>query len=187
MKKTIISVVGDARIEEEGKKHKLALNLGKKLIDTGKYRILTGGGGVIMKAVCAGARQSERYQEGDTIAISPGGDLDSANQLSDIIIPTNLGNYRNFIVANSQAVIGIGGGAGTLTELAMAWKLKRLVIGYQVAGWSGKLAGKQIDDRVRYQEVEDKVFSVERAGEVIEILNQYLEKYIDVQPHNFSL
>ena len=100
-----------------------------------------------------------------------------ANQFSDVVTPINLGNYRNFIVANLQGVIGIGGGAGTLTEMAMAWKLKKLVIGYQVDGWSGKLANTRIDGRVRYEQFKDKVFGVSRAEEVIEILAQYLENY----------
>jgi hypothetical protein len=45
----------------------------------------------------------------------------------------------------ADAVVGIGGGAGTLTELAMAWQLGKIVVGLAVEGWSKKLAGQPID------------------------------------------
>src|SRR6185503_10528984 len=84
--------------------------------------------------------------EGDVIGILPSGDRETANPFVDIVIPTNMGYARNvLVVSTADAVVGVGGGAGTLTELAMAWQLGRIVIGLDVEGWSRKLAGEKID------------------------------------------
>jgi uncharacterized protein (TIGR00725 family) len=54
------------------------------------------------------------YREGDTIAVLPGEDPAAASPHADIVICTGLGSYRNGIVGRSNAVIAVGGGAGTL-------------------------------------------------------------------------
>jgi uncharacterized protein (TIGR00725 family) len=54
------------------------------------------------------------YREGDTIAILPGEDPAAASPHADIVICTGLGSYRNGIVGRSDAVVAVGGGAGTL-------------------------------------------------------------------------
>jgi len=51
------------------------------------------------------------------------------------------------IVTMADAVVAVGGGAGTLTEMAMAWQLGRIVVGLDVDGWSKKLGGSPIDDQ----------------------------------------
>lgn len=82
------------------------------------------------------------------------------------------------LVANSDAVIAVGGGAGTLSEIAFAWSLKRLVLGYRMDGWSGKLAGTRIDSRSRYPNLpDDQVYPVDNADEVIRYLAELLPKY----------
>lgn len=54
------------------------------------------------------------YREGDTIAILPGEDPSAASRHADIVICTGLGSYRNGIVGRADAVVAVGGGAGTL-------------------------------------------------------------------------
>lgn len=54
------------------------------------------------------------FREGDTIAILPGEDPAAASEHADIVICTGLGSYRNGIVGRSNAVVAVGGGAGTL-------------------------------------------------------------------------
>ena len=71
----------------------------------------------------------------------PSFDAETANAYADIAIPTGIDMMRNALVANADAVIGIGGGAGTMCEFAFAWSLKRLIIAYRNSGgWSEKLA-----------------------------------------------
>ena len=67
-----------------------------------------------MEAACRGAKS----ENGITIGIMPF-ERDEANKYIDIAIPTNIGNVRNFIVANTgDAVIAIGGRWGTLNEIS---------------------------------------------------------------------
>lgn len=178
MLRDIVSVAGDASIEKGGKKERLAFELGKALIDAG-YRVQTGGLGGVMEAVCRGAKSSEKYRDGDIIALVPSFDATQVNEYADIVIPTGLDVMRNAMVANACAVIALGGGAGTLTEMGFAWTFRRLLIAYEnVEGWSAKLAGTKLDDRMRYPDIpEDKVYGVSNASEAVTYLDKYIKKY----------
>ena len=105
---------------ENSDKFNIAFEIGKALIDNG-YRIQTGGLGGVMRAACYGAKSSEKYKEGDIIALVPSFDINEVNEFADIVIPTGLDVMRNALVANASAVVAIGGGAGTLSEMAFAW------------------------------------------------------------------
>ena len=122
--KKLISIVGDSIIEKGGDKYKAAFSMGKALVDNG-YRVASGGLGGVMAAAFEGAHASEFYTDGDTVAILPMFNRQQANNSADIVIATGLDVYRNVIVANSDAVIAIGGGAGTLTEVCNAGRLER--------------------------------------------------------------
>uniref|UniRef100_A0A383W1U2 LSDAT prokaryote domain-containing protein n=1 Tax=Tetradesmus obliquus TaxID=3088 RepID=A0A383W1U2_TETOB len=102
----------------------------------------------VMDAAMKGARSSSRYSEGDTIAVLPGEDPAAASSHADIVICTGFGSYRNGVMGRADAVIAVGGGAGTLQEICTAWKARRPVV--VMAGASGAtsaLAGKCIDGR----------------------------------------
>ena len=120
--------------------------LSTRLVDEG-YRILTGGLGSLQKEVHSGAKLSTSSTGGDTIALLPGCDPEAAKGHADIIIPTGLDIGRNVLVANGDAVITIGGGAGTLSEIAFAWQMNRPIISVGCGGWSERLAGEKIDQR----------------------------------------
>ena len=188
-RRKIISVIGDKKIEKDGIKYKLAFELGKALIDNG-YRVQSGGLHGVMEAVMAGARSSEKYKEGDTIALVPSFDSETANEYADIVIPTGLDVMRNAMVANAYAVVGVGGGAGTLSEYAYAWSLNRLVIAFKNSGgWSEKLADMRLSDEIRYPEFpDDRVFGVTTAEEAIALLNERIDAYDDrhggIKKHN---
>ena len=77
-----------------------------------------------MEAACKGARE----KGGLTIGIVP--DTGNGNAYLDIIIRSGLGHARNaLVVQSSDAVIAIGGGYGTLSEIALALKAHRPVFG----------------------------------------------------------
>ena len=176
MRRYMVSVIGDRSFEVDSKKWQLAVRLGNTLVDDG-YRIVSGGVGSLPKALALGARNSARYRDGDLIAVIPGFDPALSDD-ADIVIATGLDEYRNIIVANSDAVIAIGGGAGTLSEIAMAWALKRLLLCYKVEGWSGELAGKKIDSRIRYHEIKDDMaYSVDDEKQVSDLLKKLLPVY----------
>lgn len=173
----IVAVIGDAKVEKDSLKYKTAFMTGKLLVDNG-YRVQSGGHSGVMEAAFAGAHASEKYREGDTVAILPTWDANVANPYADIAIPTGLDVYRNAIVANASAVIAVGGGAGTLSEMAFAWSLKRLVIAFDcVEGWSKKLAGMKLDDKFRYDLPDDRVFAASTPEEAISILNEKINLY----------
>ncbi len=139
---------------------------------------MTGGLGDLPKAIAKGARKSPNYTDGTLIAILPGFDPSIAEDYADIVIATGLDQARNLIIANSDAIIAVGGGAGTLSEIAYAWSLKRLVIAFDLQGWSSALADKRIDQRNRYSEIpEDKVYKVTDCTEALNKLKEYLPKY----------
>jgi uncharacterized protein (TIGR00725 family) len=83
-----------------------------------------------MAAACRGARSAE----GKTVGILPGGDRSEANQWVEIAIATGLGELRNgLIVRSADVVIAVGGGHGTLSEIALALKAGLPVIG--IGSW----------------------------------------------------
>ncbi len=177
-RKKIVSVIGNHNIEKDGLRYKLAFEMGKALIDNG-YRVQSGGLEGVMSAVMAGARSSKKYREGDTIALVPSFDTETANKYADIVIPTGLDVMRNAMVANAYAVIGVGGGAGTLCEYAFAWTFNRLIVAFKNSGgWSEKLADTKIANDNRYPEIpDDRVYGVTTAEEAIRILNENIDKY----------
>lgn len=179
-----VGVIGDATVERGSTNYILAENLGRALIDHG-YRITNGGMSGIMEAVCKGAKSSPKYIEGMVIGILPGFDPTFSNQYVDVVIATGLDTYRNAIVANSDVVVAMGGQAGTLSEMAYAWTFRRMLIGYDVPGWSGKLAGTRIDNRKRIDWEEDIVFKVSDEKQVIELIQKYAHHY--TRRHNSIL
>jgi uncharacterized protein (TIGR00725 family) len=79
-----------------------------------------------MEAACRGAKDAG----GTTIGILPGADRGAANPFVDFAIPTGLGEARNALVVRAaDAVIAIGGGYGTLSEIALALRAGKPVIG----------------------------------------------------------
>lgn len=174
----LISIIGNSSVPEGDPRLTFAYEMGKALVDNG-YRVATGGMGGVMEAAFKGAHASKFYQEGDTVAIVPGFDRRSVNKYADIVIATGLDIFRNVVVANSDAVIAVGGGAGTLAEISSAWTLKRLILAFDgTDDWSGRLAGTRLDSRVRYENIEeDKIFGVSDASEAIAILEKYLNLY----------
>jgi len=176
MRKITIGIIGDAGIDRDSSIYKLSEQLGKALIDNG-FRIVSGGMTGIMEAVAKGAKQSEKYYDGLCIGILPTFDPEISNKYLDVVIATGLDTYRNAIVANSDVVVAIGGRAGTLSEMAFAWTFKRMLIAYNVEGWSGKLAGTRLDDRKRVEWEGDIIFKVNNEEEVISIINAHYHHY----------
>jgi uncharacterized protein (TIGR00725 family) len=103
----------------------LAEEIGARLVDLGAA-VVTGGLGGVMEAACRGAKS----RLGLTIGLLPGLDRGEANGWVDVAIATGLGELRNgLLVRTSDALVAIGGGAGTLSEIGFALKIGRPVIG----------------------------------------------------------
>src|SRR5262249_49743141 len=88
--------------------------------------LVCGGLGGAMEAACRGARS----KLGMTVGILPGGDRGDANGWVQLAIPTGMGEARNTIIVRSaDAVIAVGGGWGTLSEIGFALRLGVPVFG----------------------------------------------------------
>lgn len=145
-RRPIAAVVGGVRASDEVLS--VAEELGSALVDAG-FRLATGGLGGVMEAACRGARRAPSYREGDTIGVLPGSSADSANPFVDIAIPTGMQFARNALLTGmADVVVAVGGGAGTLSEIALAWQQGRPVVAVEVAaGWAEELAGRRLDAR----------------------------------------
>jgi uncharacterized protein (TIGR00725 family) len=79
-----------------------------------------------MAAACRGARAGG----GLSVGLLPGLHRHDANRWVDVAVPTGLGEGRNVLVVRSaEAVVAIGGGHGTLSEIALALKAQTPVVG----------------------------------------------------------
>ncbi len=120
-----IAVCGAGRCEAPI--YELARQVGYLLAQAGAV-VLCGGLGGVMEAACRGAREAG----GLTVGILPGSDPAEANPYVDLPIATGMGQARNVVlVLSAQAVIAIAGAAGTLSEIALALKSGRPVVGLQ--------------------------------------------------------
>jgi uncharacterized protein (TIGR00725 family) len=124
MKKTIIGVMGGG---DQAPPHAIqdAYRLGELIAEQG-WVLLNGGRNVgVMDASAAGASS----KGGLVIGILPDRDLQRASEHLAIPILTGMGDARNVInVLSSDVVIACAGGAGTLSEIALALKNHRPVI-----------------------------------------------------------
>ncbi len=88
--------------------------------------LLCGGLGGVMEHAAKGVKENG----GQTIGILPGFDISDANPYIDIAVPTGMSHARNIIVVRSgMACIAVEGSYGTLSEIAIALKLNKPVIG----------------------------------------------------------
>jgi len=142
-----------------------AEQLGAGLVAAG-LRVATGGLGGIMTTTSRGASQAPGWFDGAVIGVLPGLDARQGNPFLDVVIPSGLNFARNTVlVAMADVVIGIAGGAGTLSELALAWQHGKPVVGLDMGrGWSARLAGQSLD--VRRDDIVHRATSVEEALEL---------------------
>jgi len=121
--KPIIAVIGGRRAEKSLLKE--AEKVGRLIAQRGATLVCGGLGGV-MEAASKGAKS----EGGLTVGILPRNDSRDANQYIDIPISTGLGIGRNVIIARTaDALIAVGGEYGTLSEIAFALQMGKLVVG----------------------------------------------------------
>jgi len=93
---------------------------------TGGAVLVCGGLGGVMEAACRGAVRAG----GATVGILPGSDRAAANPWVTAAIASGMGELRNgLVVRAADAVIAIAGGVGTLSEIALALKAGKPVVG----------------------------------------------------------
>lgn len=126
--RTVIGVMGSGR-PLDGAALRVAVHLGTLIAEEG-WVLLTGGRACgVMDACSRGAREVG----GLVIGVLPEGDTSGASAHLDVAIRTGMGDARNVVnVLSSDVVIALPGGAGTLSEVALALNAGKTVI---VLGW----------------------------------------------------
>jgi uncharacterized protein (TIGR00725 family) len=144
MRKFQIAVIGYNKENCTDEATKLALQVGREIARSGAILICGGLGGV-MEAACKGAKENN----GTTVGIIPQQEFSFANKFCDIVICTGMGFARDLLVATSaDGIIAVGGGVGTLLELAVGYMIKKtMVVVAGSGGVSESYAGQFLDGR----------------------------------------
>jgi uncharacterized protein (TIGR00725 family) len=102
-----------------------AERVGRAIAEAGAV-LLCGGLGGVMEAASRGAARAG----GTVVGLLPGFDAGDANRWVTLPIVTGMDQARNVILVRScDAVIAVGGRYGTLSEIALALKLGKPVVG----------------------------------------------------------
>lgn len=127
-----------------------AYAVGRAVAAAGAH-LYTGGRDGVMAAACEGARAAG----GLTIGILPGDDPAQANP--HVVVPITTGltfEGRSQVLMHAcDACIAVGGGAGTLTEITIAYLYRKPIVALKGhGGWADSLApvlleGKYLDHR----------------------------------------
>jgi uncharacterized protein (TIGR00725 family) len=98
-----------------------------------------------MEAASKGAKEAGGF----VIGIVPQDDKKAANPYCDAVIATGMGFARDFLTAYSaDAVLIVGGGAGTMIEAAAAYQKKIPLIAVRGSGGTAdKVVDTYLDDR----------------------------------------
>ncbi|MBN1460363.1 MAG: TIGR00725 family protein [Armatimonadetes bacterium] len=127
MKLSYIAVIGGGHCTAE--EYALAEEIGALVAERGATLVCGGLAGV-MEGAARGAKEAG----GATIGILPGHDRTVSNPYLDYVVTTGMGHARNLaVVSSGDAVIAVGGGYGTLSEIGLAAKIGRPVV--IVGGW----------------------------------------------------
>jgi uncharacterized protein (TIGR00725 family) len=115
----------------------LARAVGRGIAERGAV-LLTGGRSGVMEAASQGARDAG----GLTVGILPGASAADSppNPHIELALYTGLGEARNWVnVCACDALIAIGGGFGTLSEVALALKARKPLV--LLASWRFEMDG----------------------------------------------
>ena len=133
--------------------------------------VVTGGKSGIMEAGAKGAKQAG----GTTVGVVQGKKRFTSNSFTDVEIPTGMEacGFDEFLLVNMcDALIVIGGGAGTLEEITIAYRNNKPIVALaNQAGWAKDLAGKFLDSRKTI-----KVEKANTAAEAVEKIISLLKK-----------
>jgi hypothetical protein len=125
--------------------------VGRGLASAGAILVCGGGSGV-MEAACRGAIQAGGW----TVGFFPGTQADTGKPFLSLAVPTGMAEARNVLVVRAgRALIAIGGGYGTLSEIALALKLGRRVIG--LSTWSAADARNEPAEILKARSPEEAV------------------------------
>jgi uncharacterized protein (TIGR00725 family) len=149
VKELYVAVVGPSA----GTPAELAIGeaVGRLVAEAGAVLVCGGMGGV-MEAAAGGAMNAG----GKTVGILPTSSRLEGNPYLTVAVATGMGEARNAIVVRTaDVVIAVHGEFGTLSEIALALKIGRPVVG--LGTWELRKAGEPVDAIVRATSAQDAV------------------------------
>lgn len=125
-----IGVIGSSQLSQDDKAYRIAYEVGA-LIAKNKAALICGGMSGVMEAASKGCAEAG----GIVVGILDGIRKGEANQFVTISLPTGLRITRNSLISVcSDAIVAVSGGAGTLSEIALALKAKKPVVAIRTSG-----------------------------------------------------
>lgn len=125
-----------------------AEQIGEFIGKNGWY-LITGGETGVMEASSKGCKKFG----GTTIGVMTGQKRFSSNSYIDIEVITNsyVTGSTPTLISMADVVIVCGGGAGTLQEITIAYRLnKPIIVVKNTGGWADKLSDPYLDERNKY-------------------------------------
>ena len=160
MKRIQIGIMGSAEdLNYSDKALSFAKNLGKLIANSGN--ILVYGAEKEYSSLSTEAAIEASKNNGITVGITYDKTKDIFGDFRPtVLIPSGLGigGGREFtLVLSCDVIIAIGGGSGTLTEMAIAYQANIPIITVSMfTGWAKTLSNKYLDDRKRLKCLEAK-------------------------------
>ena len=149
MRERYIAVVGPSAGSPA--EHVVADEIGKLIAKAGAVLVCGGMGGV-MEAAASGCIEAG----GKTVGILPTESRLEANPYLTIAVATGMGEARNAIVVRTaDVVIAVHGEYGTLSEIALALKMGKPVVG--LGTWELSKDGEPVETIVRARDAADAV------------------------------
>jgi uncharacterized protein (TIGR00725 family) len=106
--------------------------------------VVCGGLAGVMDAAARGAARAG----GIVVGLLPGADREGASPYLTVALPLGVGEARNaYVVRAADAVIAVGGEWGTLSEIALAMKMGKRVIG--LGTWELDAGGRSLAPPLR--------------------------------------
>lgn len=150
-KKLQIGVIGSAGWEEypktkpEKRIYNLAFEVGKLIAKNNSILICGGKGGIMLEAA-----KGAKKLKGITVGVVSGSKRFESNKFIDVEVVSGITNFseESMLISMCDGIISIGGGAGTLQELTLAYRSRKpVVILKNTGGWSEKIADSFLDER----------------------------------------
>jgi uncharacterized protein (TIGR00725 family) len=145
-----IAVVGPSAATPS--EHALGEEVGRLIAEAGAV-LVCGGLGGLMEAAASGCAKAG----GRSVGVVPG-DRSEANPYLTVAVATGMGEARNAIVVRTaDAVIAVKGEFGTLSEIALALKMGKPVIG--LGTWELAKDGATVDAITRAKDPAEAIAS----------------------------
>jgi uncharacterized protein (TIGR00725 family) len=113
--------------------------------------VVTGGKSGGMERAAKGAKRGK----GTTIGVVKGKDRFTSNDYTDVEVISGMtadGFDEFLLVTMCDGIVVVGGGAGTLEEITIAYRNKKPIVALAgTGGWAEKVAGTYLDERNKVQ------------------------------------